>query len=228
MNHRLIPFAAFALLGALADGASAQQPAPPDGAKQIGTCVVVLTDVSTTETPTGLQAYGTCTTAEGGDRSCTATIVPTGPDVILDVSSTDSLASCLPADGDDPCAQIQSGPIIFQSERQATQTYSAYVGRARMTVCDPAEAPAPAVARSAAVRAVSADRRPGVRRAQVSLRRRGAAAMHDGRRRPANFPDRRRCRPQPANPLRLEEFRRAGLRGADLPGDAVAERHRSS
>jgi hypothetical protein len=60
--------------------------------------------------------------------------VPTGSDLILDVTNTDSLASCLPADGDDPCAQIQSGPITFQSERQATQTYSAYVGRARMTV----------------------------------------------------------------------------------------------
>jgi hypothetical protein len=54
--------------------------------------------------------------------------------VILDVTDVDSLASCLPADGDDPCAQIQSGPIIYQSERQATQTYSAYVGRARMTI----------------------------------------------------------------------------------------------
>jgi len=134
MNHRLIPLAAFALFGALADGASAQQPAPPDGARQLGTCVVILTDLTTTETPTGLPAYGTCITADGSNRSCTATIVPTGPDVILDVTNVDSLASCLPADGDDPCAQIQSGPIMFQSERHATQTYSAYVGRARMTV----------------------------------------------------------------------------------------------
>jgi len=134
MTNRLIPFAAVALLGVLADGASAQQPVPQNAGKQIGTCVVILTDVTTTETPTGLQAYGSCTTADGGSRSCTATVVPTGPDVILDVTNTDSLASCLPADGDDPCAQIQSGPVMFQSERQATQTYSAYVGRARMTV----------------------------------------------------------------------------------------------
>jgi hypothetical protein len=135
MNHRLIPFAALAFLGALAGEASAQQPSnAPDAAKPIGTCVVILTDVTTTETPTGLQAYGACTTADGGDRSCTAEIVPTGPDVILDVTNGDSLASCLPADGDDPCAQIQSGPVIFQSERHATQNYSAYVGRARMTV----------------------------------------------------------------------------------------------
>jgi hypothetical protein len=134
MTNRLIPFAAFALLGVMADHAAAQQPAAPDAGKQIGTCVVILTDVTTTETPTGLQAYGSCTTAAGGERSCTATVVPTGPDVILDVTNTDSLASCLPADGDDPCAQIQSGPVMFQSDRQATQTYSAYVGRARMTV----------------------------------------------------------------------------------------------
>jgi hypothetical protein len=134
MNHRLIPFAAFALLGALADQAPAQQAGAQDAGKQIGTCVVILTDATRTETPIALQAYGTCTTAEGGDRTCTATIVPTGSDLILDVTNTDSLPSCLPADGDDPCAQIQSGPITFQSERQATQTYSAYVGRARMTV----------------------------------------------------------------------------------------------
>lgn len=133
MRYRLIPIAAFALLGALADQAPAQQPASQD-AKQVGTCVAILTDLATAEAPTGLQAYGTCTTAVGGNRSCTAEIVPTGPDVILDVTNTDSLASCLAADGDDPCAQIQSGPIIFQSERHATQTYSAYVGRAHMTV----------------------------------------------------------------------------------------------
>ena len=134
MNNRSIPFAAFVLLGSVASEAPAQPRSAPKAAQQIGTCVVILTDATTTEAPTGLQAYGTCTTAQGGERSCTAEIVPTGADVILDVTNTDSLASCLKVDGDDPCAQVQSGPIIFQSNRHATQTYGAYVGQARMTV----------------------------------------------------------------------------------------------
>ena len=50
MNYRLIPFAAFALLGALADEAPAQPRPGPDATQPIGTCVVILTDVVTTET----------------------------------------------------------------------------------------------------------------------------------------------------------------------------------
>ena len=43
---------AIALLGALADQAPAQQPASQDAAKQVGTCVAILTDLATAEAPT--------------------------------------------------------------------------------------------------------------------------------------------------------------------------------
>ena len=134
MNASLIRFAAIALLGSLANEAPAQTKPAPEMPQPIGTCVVIQTDLATTQLPTGLQAYGSCTTSDGGERTCTAEIIPNGADMILDVTDTDNLASCQKVDGDDPCAQIQSGPVIFQSDRHATQTYGAYVGRARMTV----------------------------------------------------------------------------------------------
>jgi hypothetical protein len=134
MNNRLIPLATLALLGSLAAEASAQTKPAAEAPQPIGTCVLIQTDLTTNQLPTGLQAYGSCTTSEGGERSCTAEVVPTAADMILDVTDTDNLASCQKVEGDDPCAQIQSGPVIFQSDRHATQTYGAYVGRARMTV----------------------------------------------------------------------------------------------
>lgn len=134
MNIRPITFAAIVLLGSLADKALAQTKPAAEAAQPIGSCVVIQTDQTNTQLPTGLQAYGSCTTSDGGERTCTAEVVPTAADMILDVTDGSNLPSCQKVDGDDPCAQIQSGPVIFQSERHATQTYSAYVGRARMTV----------------------------------------------------------------------------------------------
>src|SRR4029077_17927261 len=92
--------------------------------KVIGTCVVIQTKATTVETPIGLRAEGWCETAEGGPQTSPATIVPTGPDIILDVNDTDVVPQCLALGAGDACSSIQNGPLIFRSQRQATQSFS--------------------------------------------------------------------------------------------------------
>jgi hypothetical protein len=83
MNGWRSPLASLVLLAACADWASAQS--QPRTAKAIGTCVVIQTNAASVETPFALRAVGSCETAEnGGTQNCTAEIVPTGADIILD------------------------------------------------------------------------------------------------------------------------------------------------
>jgi hypothetical protein len=124
-----------ALLGLLAgflDQACAQAQ-PADAIKTIGSCVVIQTNATTVEMPIGLQAVGSCAIAEGGDtRSCTAVIAPTGRDLILDVSDN-PMPQCQRLAGDDPCTFVQTGPLVFQSPRHATQSFSVDSDAVRMT-----------------------------------------------------------------------------------------------
>jgi hypothetical protein len=122
-----------ALLGACVDQAGAQS-RPPDAIKSIGTCVAIQTRATTVETPIGLRAEGACATAEGGQQSCTATVVPTGPDIILDVNDSDAMPQCLASGAGDACSSVQSGPLIFQSQRHATQTFNTDAYGVRMTI----------------------------------------------------------------------------------------------
>jgi hypothetical protein len=131
MNGWRSPLASLVLLAACADGASAQS--QPGTVKAIGTCVVIQTNATSVETPLALRAVGSCETAEGGTQNCTAEVVPTGADIILDVTDTDGVPGCLRLAGDDPCAGVQNGPVIFQSPRHATQSFSAASNRVRMT-----------------------------------------------------------------------------------------------
>jgi len=131
MNGWRSPVASLVLLAACAEWASAQS--QRGTVKAIGTCVVIQTNATSVETPLGLRAAGSCETAEGGTQNCTAEIVPTGADIILDVTDTDSVPGCLRLAGDDPCAVVQNGPVIFQSLRHATQSFSAASNRVRMT-----------------------------------------------------------------------------------------------
>jgi hypothetical protein len=84
MNGWRSPLASLVLLAACADWASAQS--QPRTAKAIGTCVVIQTNAASVETPFALRAVGSCETAEknGGTQNCTAEIVPTGADIILE------------------------------------------------------------------------------------------------------------------------------------------------
>jgi len=124
-----------ALLGACTEQALAQAK-PPDVIKSIGTCVAIQTTGTTVDTPIALRAVGSCDTPEDGNPpNCTAEIVPTGPDIILDVSDNAGIPQCLRlvSGGGAPCGLVQNGPVIFQSQRHATQSFSADLGRVRMT-----------------------------------------------------------------------------------------------
>jgi hypothetical protein len=141
--------AAIALVSGLIEPAAAQTKTTT--APSIGSCAVVQTSASVIETPIGLRASGSCETALGGTGVCTAEIVPTSPDNILDGSDNLGEAQCLRLAGDDPCAFVQNGPVIFQSDRHATQTFSAGSHRVRMT----------AIIRQKKVEQTAADLPPG-------------------------------------------------------------------
>jgi hypothetical protein len=135
MNNRTTRLASLALLAALTDQAFAQSPPGPDGFRTIGTCVAIQTNASAVETPIALRAVGSCEAAAPGKPTCTAEIVPTGTDVILDVSDRDYLPQCLGLTGDDSgsCLSVQNGPVIFQSQKHATQSFTIGSDRVRMT-----------------------------------------------------------------------------------------------
>jgi hypothetical protein len=124
--------AVLALLGACVDQVCAQS--PPGGAiKQIGTCVAIQTVATTVDSPIGLRAEGSCQTADGGPQNCTAEIVPTGADIILDVTDTNGIPQCLPLMSGSPCDFVQNGPVLFQSQRHATQSFGTGGYGVRMT-----------------------------------------------------------------------------------------------
>jgi hypothetical protein len=132
MNSWIIRLALLVLLVACFDQVPAQSPVP-DAFKPIGTCVVIQTNGTTVDTPIGLRAEGSCQTTDGGPQNCTAEIVPTGANIILDVTDNIGIPACLPLTGGSPCDFVQNGPVIFQSQRHATQSFSTGGYAVRMT-----------------------------------------------------------------------------------------------
>jgi hypothetical protein len=120
------------LLLASVDQTHAQSRSQAEAVKPIGTCVAIQTNATTSETPVALRATGSC--ASSGSQNCTADMVPTAADLILDVTDNTELPQCLRLSGDDPCSLVQYGPLIFQSEKHATQSFSAPSDAVRMTV----------------------------------------------------------------------------------------------
>jgi hypothetical protein len=127
-------FASLAVLFALVDQPLAQSRPVPETGKSIGTCVVIQTNVTLVETSVDLQTVGSCEAPQHDTRTCTAELIPTGPDLILDVTDRDGAPGCLVLTGDDPCAFVENGPLIFESQRRATQSFNAGSDRVRMTV----------------------------------------------------------------------------------------------
>src|SRR5262245_27240314 len=127
----------------------------------IGSCVVVQTGARTVDAPVDLRAVGSCEAGgDGGARACTGEPVPTGPDLTLDVTDRNGEPRCLRLSGDDPCTFVQNGPVVFQSDRRASQSFSVAADRVRMT----------AMIRQKRARQEAADLPPGPRFRLVSGR----------------------------------------------------------
>jgi len=133
MSNCVSVFAALAMMIAFVGQTHAQSRPAPDAIKAIGTCVAIQTNVTTVESHFDLRAEGSCEAPQGDTRTCTAEIVATGPDIILDVNDDGGVPQCLVLTGEDPCAFIENGPLIFQSQTRATQSFNAGSDRVRMT-----------------------------------------------------------------------------------------------
>jgi len=133
MSKWISSFVSLATLVAFVDLAQAQSRPAPEAFKTIGSCVAIQTNVTTVESPLDLRAEGSCEAPQADTRTCTAEIVATGPGIILDVNDNDGVPQCLILTGDDPCALVENGPLIFQSQTRATQSFNAGSDRVRMT-----------------------------------------------------------------------------------------------
>lgn len=205
----IVLLVALALLTACVSEIHAQSRSDANTVKTIGACVAIQTNATTVETPIALRAVGQCESpADGNPPNCTVEIVPTGPDIILDVNDNTGTPQCLKLiSGDnDPCAVVQNGPVIFQSQRHATQSFSSVLGRVRMTT----------MIRQKMVQQMTIDLPPSTRfplnagRLFDVLRNRSAIAarlemLHD-RRRSEDISNRRGGQPEPQHSFRLEEF----------------------
>jgi hypothetical protein len=133
MKNWISRFVSLAMLAAFVDQTHAQSPPVPDAIKTIGSCVAIQTNVTTVEMSLGLRAEGSCEAPQGDTRGCTIEVAPTGHDIILDVTDSDGIPQCLTLAGEDVCAYVQNGPLTFQSQRRATQSFTAGSARVRMT-----------------------------------------------------------------------------------------------
>jgi len=94
-------------------------------AKKFAECVAVETSRSTTTTPVAGEAMGECDTGGGGVKSCTLGVGATQPDYVLDTTiNKTGPYYCQRLDGDNPCAFVQPGPIVFTSERSASRSFT--------------------------------------------------------------------------------------------------------
>jgi hypothetical protein len=99
------------------------------GAGTFATCDVRQVITKTVKTKVAAQASGSCDTGGGGVKSCQASVGATAPNYTLDSNDTHNACYKLPDGGDNPCAFVQYGPVIFASERSASQIFTTNSGR---------------------------------------------------------------------------------------------------
>jgi hypothetical protein len=75
------------------------------------------------------EASGSCDTGGGGVKSCQASVGATTPNYVLDSGDTKNACYKLPDGGDNPCAFVQYGPVIFSSQTAASQIFTTNSGR---------------------------------------------------------------------------------------------------
>lgn len=93
--------------------------------KKFAQCTAIETVRSAVTTPVSGQAVAGCETGGGGDKHCTVGVGPTQPDYILDTTTDRNGAwICTKLAGDNPCAFVQAGPIIFNSDTSASRTFT--------------------------------------------------------------------------------------------------------
>ena len=158
-------FAALGLFVLLIDQSLAQSQPALVPKKTIGSCAVVQTVATRTEMPIELRAGGSCETATSGARMCTVEVQPTGQDIVLDANDRDAVPQCMGMSGQDPCAYVRNGPLIFQVDDASDTIVPVRYRRAGSDDgCSPTKTRTTKYRRSSTWREVSADCGRPVRR----------------------------------------------------------------
>jgi hypothetical protein len=123
-----IAFVVFAFSGA----AWAQAADPSNdktGSDRFATCDIrqVITKITRTKVPA--QASASCDTGGGGIKSCQVSAGATANNYVLDNGDIRNACYKLPDGGDNPCAFVQYGPVVFASDKSAAQSFTTNSGR---------------------------------------------------------------------------------------------------
>jgi hypothetical protein len=105
------------------------QTADQSAASFFAKCNVRQVIMKETRDKVAAQASGSCDTGGGGVKSCQAAVSATQGGYVLDSSDTRNACYKLPDGGDNPCAFVQYGPVIFQSDTTASQIFTTNSGR---------------------------------------------------------------------------------------------------
>lgn len=91
-------------------------------ADAFATCNVWQVTTKTIREKVPATAAASCDTGGGGVKGCNVSVGATQPGYTLD--NNDTKNACYRLDGDNPCAFVQYGPVIFNSETQASQSFT--------------------------------------------------------------------------------------------------------
>ena len=118
-----------ALISTAANAQTSASTLEASSPEQFAICDVrqVITKETLVKVPA--QASGGCDTGGGGEKSCQVNVGATASNYILDRGDTRNACFKLPDGGDNPCAFVRYGPVVFSSNTAASQTMSTDSGR---------------------------------------------------------------------------------------------------
>jgi hypothetical protein len=128
VDRRILLTLPFCLISSFALCQSSN-PSAETTADRFAICNVRQQVIEITKVKVAAQASASCDTGGGGVKSCQVSVGTTANDYVLDNSDVRNACYKLPDGGDNPCAFVQYGPVVFASESSATQLFITNSGR---------------------------------------------------------------------------------------------------
>ena len=93
--------------------------------RKFADCDFIQTAEFLKTTPVPFEATAGCETGGGGTKSCLAGVYPTQPNFRIDPTQSKAPPiGCRKIEGDNPCAFVQAGPVIFNADGTASRTFT--------------------------------------------------------------------------------------------------------
>jgi hypothetical protein len=99
---------------------------------RFATCDVRQVITKIVKTKVATTANGSCDTGGGGEKNCQVNVGATANNYVLDRGDVREVCYKLPDGGDNPCAFVRNGGVVFGSEKSASEIFSTNSGRVTM------------------------------------------------------------------------------------------------